>query len=150
MTTVTATKEIIVTAGAIDSPRLLLLSGIGPRNDLKRLGITVAKDIPGLGRSLTDHPTVFLTYHMTHGFSDRHEFDSNPNMVASASEQYTLEGDGPLNQHYSTVPTAFFKSESSYHSRQFQSLGRETKDLLQKPTVPHYEFALVRTFFGFI
>jgi len=137
-----------VTAGAIDSPRLLLLSGIGPKSDLEKLGIKVAKDIPEVGRSLTDHPTVPLTFHMNHGFSDRHGFDMDSDLVASASKQFTLEAKGPLSQHYSTVPVAYFKLESLDHSRPFQSLPRETQDLLQKPTVPHYEFALVRESWG--
>ena len=135
-------------AGAIDSPRLLLLSGIGPRSDLEKLGIAVAKDIPEVGRSLTDHPTVPLTFHMNHGFSDRHQFDMDSELVANASEQFTLEGKGPLSRHYGSIPIAFFKSESLDHLRSFQNLTQEVQDLLQKPTVPHYEFALVRKILG--
>lgn len=48
--------EVIVCCGAFDSPRLLLLSGIGPADDAKRLGIDVVADRPGVGENLLDHP----------------------------------------------------------------------------------------------
>jgi choline dehydrogenase-like flavoprotein len=51
----TVSREVILAAGAIDSPRLLLLSGIGPHDDLKRIGISTALDLPGVGRNLQDH-----------------------------------------------------------------------------------------------
>jgi choline dehydrogenase len=53
--TVRAAREVIVSAGAIDSPRLLLLSGIGPRAELTALGIPLVHNLPGVGRNLQDH-----------------------------------------------------------------------------------------------
>lgn len=50
--------EIILSAGAIGSPHLLLLSGIGPAQDLHKLGIPIIQDIPGVGKNLRDHPAV--------------------------------------------------------------------------------------------
>jgi choline dehydrogenase len=50
-----ASREIVLCEGAIDSPKLLLLSGIGPAADLEDLGIKVAVDLPGVGRNLQDH-----------------------------------------------------------------------------------------------
>src|SRR5262249_10194142 len=52
---VDASRELILCAGAIHSPRLLLLSGIGPQVDLKHLGIETLVDLPGVGRNLQDH-----------------------------------------------------------------------------------------------
>ena len=48
-------RELIVSSGAINSPRLLLLSGIGPADELKALGIEPLHDLPGVGRNLQDH-----------------------------------------------------------------------------------------------
>lgn len=49
-----ASKEIIISAGAIDSPKLLMLSGIGPAEDLRKLNLEVIQDLP-VGRNLHDH-----------------------------------------------------------------------------------------------
>ena len=46
---------MIVCAGTVESPKLLLLSGIGPADELGRLGIEVVADLPGVGRNLHDH-----------------------------------------------------------------------------------------------
>ncbi|XP_046436303.1 glucose dehydrogenase [FAD, quinone]-like [Neodiprion fabricii] len=53
--TVRASKEVIVSAGAIGSPHLLLLSGVGPEEDLKSKGIDVVEDLPGVGCNFHDH-----------------------------------------------------------------------------------------------
>jgi choline dehydrogenase len=51
-------RETILSAGAFDSPRLLMLSGIGAGDAVRRLGIGVQADLPGVGRNLQDHPLV--------------------------------------------------------------------------------------------
>jgi choline dehydrogenase len=53
-----ASREVILCAGAIDTPRLLMLSGIGPHPELKQLGIATVVDLPGVGRNLQDHVLV--------------------------------------------------------------------------------------------
>lgn len=56
--------QIIVSGGAIHSPRLLMLSGIGPRAHLESLGIQVVKDLPDVGANLHDHTVVPLKLHV--------------------------------------------------------------------------------------
>jgi choline dehydrogenase-like flavoprotein len=60
--TIRARHEYVLSAGAIDTPRLLLLSGIGPAADLERLGITVRADLPGVGEHLLDHPESMILW----------------------------------------------------------------------------------------
>src|SRR4029077_12500539 len=50
-----AERDVVVCAGTVESPKLLLLSGIGPADELGRLGIDVVADLPGVGRNLHDH-----------------------------------------------------------------------------------------------
>jgi choline dehydrogenase len=55
-------NEIILSAGAIGSPHILLLSGVGPAEHLKSLGIPVVRDLLGVGQNLRDHPMVYVTF----------------------------------------------------------------------------------------
>ncbi len=57
-----ARREVIVCAGAINSPQLLMLSGIGAGEDLRRLGIPMVADLPGVGKNLQDHVRVFVSH----------------------------------------------------------------------------------------
>jgi choline dehydrogenase len=59
---VKARREVIVTAGAINSPVLLLRSGIGPAEYLRQVGVPVAAHLPGVGENLHDHPSSRVTY----------------------------------------------------------------------------------------
>lgn len=56
-----ASREVILSGGAVNSPRLLLLSGIGPSDELRALGIPVVHDLPGVGKNFQDHMDVYLT-----------------------------------------------------------------------------------------
>ncbi len=60
--TLTAEREIILCCGAFDSPKLLLLSGIGPADQLRALGIPVVVELPGVGENLIDHPEGVLLF----------------------------------------------------------------------------------------
>ncbi|MEU8821866.1 GMC family oxidoreductase N-terminal domain-containing protein [Actinoplanes sp. NPDC048796] len=62
VTSAYADYEVVVSAGAVDSPRLLMYSGIGDAADLARLGIPVAQHLPGVGRNLHDHPLASLVF----------------------------------------------------------------------------------------
>lgn len=57
-----ARREVLLAAGTIGSPKLLMLSGIGPRVQLERHGITCLHDLPGVGRNLQEHPGMILSY----------------------------------------------------------------------------------------
>ncbi|MBJ7333675.1 MAG: GMC family oxidoreductase, partial [Thermoleophilia bacterium] len=59
-----ASQEVILCAGAIDSPRLLLLSGIGPADDLRELDIDVQHDLPGVGGEILDHPESIIMWEL--------------------------------------------------------------------------------------
>lgn len=89
-----AEREVIVTAGAIGSPKLLMLSGIGPADDLRRLGLPVVHDQPGVGQNLQDHMDVDVLARLTgpHGI-DRYK---KAHWQLLAGLEYALFRTGPV------------------------------------------------------
>jgi choline dehydrogenase-like flavoprotein len=57
-----ATREVVMCAGALETPRLLMLSGIGPQAALRRVGLPALFDVPGVGANLHDHPNVCVFF----------------------------------------------------------------------------------------
>jgi choline dehydrogenase-like flavoprotein len=89
-----ATREIILTAGAIGSPKLLMLSGIGRADQLRALGIDVIEDLAGVGANLQDHFDIDIVYELTGPYSyDKYQ---KPHMKLWAGLQYKLFNSGPV------------------------------------------------------
>ncbi len=87
-------REVIVTSGAIGSPKLLMLSGVGRSADLKGVGIDAVHDLPGVGQNYHDHMDVFAINECKGDFSfDRYK---SFHMQISAGIQYLLFGTGPV------------------------------------------------------
>ncbi len=86
--------EVILSAGAIGSPRLLQLSGIGPADHLRNLGLPVVLDQPGVGANLQDHVDLFVIAECT----GPHTYDrfAKPHLSALAALQYLLTRKGPV------------------------------------------------------
>ena len=91
-------KEIILAAGALNSPKLLMLSGVGPRDHLEELGIPVVADIPAIGSNLHDHHSSVLEYEVTQEVQTSWQYTQNTTFVAIAKEEYARDGSGPLGQ----------------------------------------------------
>ncbi len=72
-----AAHEVVVCAGAIDTPRLLLLSGIGPADNLAGVGIDVVHDLPGVGENLQDHPESVIAWETTGPIPGNSAMDSD-------------------------------------------------------------------------
>lgn len=89
-----ATQEVIVSSGAIGSPHLLMLSGIGPADHLRQTGVQVVHDLPGVGQNLQDHFDMFLIYELT----GPHSYDKYKKLrwQAWAGLQYALFRNGPV------------------------------------------------------
>ena len=60
-------EQVILSAGAVGSPQLLMLSGIGTAGHLEALGIPVVADLPGVGQNLRDHPKLYVTWKVRNG-----------------------------------------------------------------------------------
>jgi choline dehydrogenase len=85
-----ARREVVVSGGAINSPQLLMLSGIGPAAHLREVGVDPRVDLPGVGANLQDHPVVPLIWH-TRGTTDLTELNTLRNFA-----RWKARGTGPL------------------------------------------------------
>lgn len=107
--TLTANHEIIVSAGAFQSPQLLMVSGVGPEATLQRLGIPVVKNLPGVGQNMVDHvlggPSYRVNVITTSSMND-------PRFAGQAVQQYLTSNSGIL-----TDVGADFLGKLSYRPR---------------------------------
>ena len=67
--TARATREVVLSGGAVNTPQLLMLSGIGPADHLREVGVDVVHDLPGVGGGLQDHPLVPVVWNVRSGKS---------------------------------------------------------------------------------
>ncbi len=90
-----AEREVVLAGGAVNSPQLLLLSGIGPAAQLRGHGIDVVVDLPGVGEGLQDHPYVPVSW-FTRGVSDLHDAETTLNTL-----RWLIGRRGPLTSNVS-------------------------------------------------
>lgn len=90
-----ARREVILSAGAINTPKLLQLSGIGPAPLLRRLGVEVVRDAPAVGANLQDHFQVRLVYECVRGITWNTQTRSLW-WCLNALRQYFISGKGPM------------------------------------------------------
>lgn len=92
--TIDVSGEVIVTSGAIGSPKLLMLSGIGPAEHLQAHGIDVIADMAGVGSNLSDHVNIDLVAEL----NNHHGLDKykKPHWALWAGLQYLMFGTGPV------------------------------------------------------
>ena len=94
-TTVRARREVILSGGSLNSPQLLMLSGVGPRQTLAELEIPLVHDLPGVGQNLQDHYGAILTYKSRLPLTVN-DMMVSPVRMAIAGLQYLLFRKGPL------------------------------------------------------
>jgi choline dehydrogenase len=91
--TVVKGREIVLCAGALQTPQLLLLSGIGAKQELDAHGIGVVSDLPGVGKSLMDHPDVEITWRPKRKLGSKKQRDSFQGVLNFTSESLAYNGD---------------------------------------------------------
>jgi choline dehydrogenase len=108
-----AEREVILAAGAIGSPQLLLLSGIGPPDRLRELGIEARRELPGVGENLQDHPFVTMLWEV----SDPHTLygADKPRFLA----EWLLRRSGPLTSSVAEV-VAFVRTRAGLPAADIQ------------------------------
>ena len=88
-----ADTEVILSAGAVQSPQLLMLSGIGPADQLRQHGIAVVADLPGVGENLHDHLEVHIKHRCASGLSQNGLL--KPHRMLAIGMQWFLTRSGP-------------------------------------------------------
>ena len=102
-----ADGEVILSGGAYNSPQLLLLSGVGPADELRDVGVTPFHDLPGVGRNLQEHPNAAVAFATSGPFA----FESQLRLdrMALAILRWALLRTGPL-AHLPVSAMAFLKT----------------------------------------
>jgi choline dehydrogenase len=109
MVQVTARSEVILCAGAIGSPQILQLSGLGPAQHLKSLGIAVQKDLPGVGENLQDHLQIRSVFKINNAVT----LNTQANSLwgkAKMGMEYLFKQSGPMSMAPSQLG-AFTRSD---------------------------------------
>ena len=138
-----AKREVIVSAGAIDSPKLLLLSGIGPEEQLKQHGIQLIKDLPGVGKNLDDHLYLFMVSTQKPEGHHRSSYIHSPEDLKEAREQWTKDQSGPLAKVFLPQMMAYLKSPRALASEEFQELDTDTQNVYLADEKPTFEILSV-------
>ncbi|KAI0095528.1 hypothetical protein GGR51DRAFT_95291 [Nemania sp. FL0031] len=134
-----ASKEVVLSAGALNSPGILMHSGIGPADQLKKFNIPVICDIPAVGQNLRDHMFVPIVYERKETSTSRPSFYGNTQAMDDALKQWQKDGTGGWSKYSSELGIGWRKLEGLESSPEFKSLPQDEQNYLLKETIPHYE-----------
>lgn len=108
-----AKREVILSAGAVNTPHLLMLSGIGPREHLEHIGIKVLHDSPGVGRNVQDHIAVGgIVFRIDHPVA----FVMNRLVNINSAVRYAVAEDGPLTSNVGLETVGFISTKYANQS----------------------------------
>ncbi|KAK8051484.1 choline dehydrogenase-like protein [Apiospora rasikravindrae] len=139
---ISATQEVILAAGAISTPKLLQLSGVGPRAVLEAAGVPLRLDLPSVGANFQDHPQVMASWNLTGGlaFPNPGTLASNATYNASAWDEYEAHGTGPYTVAFSNtaafLPLRNFTTSASYAAI-MESVAVSEEEMKGLPGVYH-------------
>ncbi|KAK0105665.1 hypothetical protein ONS95_004192 [Cadophora gregata] len=101
LTTISATREVILAAGAFGSPTILQRSGVGPKDILESAGIEVKMDLPGVGQNFQDHAATLLLYtYATNSEPNSQTITTNASVKAEVEAEYYKNKTGPMTVGY--------------------------------------------------
>ena len=92
-----ASREVVLSSGAIGSPHLLQISGIGPADTLRSVGVDVVHDLPGVGENLQDHLHFRSRWEVTEPLTP---YGRSAEIVAAVQERYDTDRSGPLTTNH--------------------------------------------------
>ncbi len=119
--TIRARREVIIAASSINSPKLLMLSGIGPAAQLKEHGIEVVADRPGVGQNLQDHLEVYIQQECTQPITLYSKLNLFSKAKIGAEWLFFKTGDGATN-HFESAAFVRSKAGVEYPDIQYHFL----------------------------
>lgn len=137
-----AEKEIVLTAGALASPQILLLSGVGPAAELKKHNIKVVKDLPGVGRNIQDHCAFSIEAVIDESIPGQNQLLKNPEAFAAAQKEYQETKTGPLAVFGASAAVLFARMPELYTSPEYKALPQDLQTFLAHPERPSTELWL--------
>ncbi|KAI0333805.1 alcohol oxidase [Cubamyces sp. BRFM 1775] len=142
--TLNATREVILAAGSINTPQLLMLSGIGPSAQLSSLGIPTTVDLPDVGQHLVDHPVITLVYNASAPGDDVFtNLNRNETYAGEALSEWQTSRSGILT-NAANSQLAFFRLPED------DSIFETVPDPSSGPTSPHLEYIPLPGLFPFL
>ncbi|KAJ5292832.1 uncharacterized protein N7443_008785 [Penicillium atrosanguineum] len=113
-------EETVLCAGTFGSPRILMLSGLGPKDTLERLDIPVQVDLPGCGQHMLDHSIITCEYKVKNSIPAHNQLFLNPGLLAEAEARI----------------------QRLFDSKEFSNLSTKEQEFLMEPTRPSAEIWL--------
>ncbi|KAL7951246.1 GMC oxidoreductase [Trichoderma barbatum] len=137
---VSASREVILSAGSVKSPQILELSGVGNPEVLSRAGIAVKVDSPMVGENLQDHNALHLIMEVNPELENKDDLLTDANLAAAAREQYDRDQSGPLSStlsSYTFVPLASYIPQDTLdrlhaQAKSLTGLSPQKKRLMEK------------------
>ncbi|KAL6714199.1 hypothetical protein ACLMJK_008694 [Lecanora helva] len=134
-----ARREVILSAGSVDSPKLLLLSGVGPSQELQQFGIPLVQELPDVGKNLDDHLYLFMVSTQNPRGHHRTSHIKSPQALEEARKQYQKDKTGPLSEAFLPQMLAFLKNSKALTSKEFEELDADAQKALLADTKPTFE-----------
>ncbi len=119
-------NKVVLSAGALKSPHILMLSGIGPKDQLEEFGIPVIQDTPGVGANLRNHPISPISYKIKEGIKLAPDAAG-----ARVALRYTAKGSKESNDMMMTTSSVF--NPFTRHCWSTTAMGSESGPILQVP-----------------
>ncbi|KAF4594099.1 hypothetical protein EYR40_008898 [Pleurotus pulmonarius] len=139
--TVTAEKEVILSAGSIGTPQLLMLSGIGDKKSLEQRKIETIVNLPDVGNNLQEHPFFNFQWRVNDTLT-LDTFAENATAFTAALDQYESQGTGVMSSNSIANQIGFFRLPKD------SSILKRFGDPTAGSSSPHYEFAFSNGFIG--